>query len=94
MSEIKQINNEKNGEFEIYFEGEKAGIMTYQWENEDQFIIEHTEVDKAFAGKGLAKELVLAGVKYARENGKKIVPLCSYAKSTFDKHPELQDVLY
>ncbi|AZI34363.1 GNAT family N-acetyltransferase [Kaistella carnis] len=94
MTELKHINNEKNGAFEIYYEGQKAGEMTYKWAGKDKFIIDHTEVDKAFGGKGLAKELVFAGVQYTRENGKKIVPLCPYAKETFEKNKELQDVLF
>ena len=93
MTEIKHHNNEKNGEFEIYYEGEKAGKMTYTWAGEDKFIIDHTEVDPKFGGKGLAKPLVLAGAAYAKENNKKVIPLCPYAKSVFEKNQNIQDVL-
>lgn len=94
MTEIKHQNNEKNGAFEIYYEGGKAGEMTYKWAGEDKFIIDHTEVDPKFGGKGLAKQLVLASAAYAKENGKKVVPLCPYAKSVFDKNSDIQDVLF
>lgn len=93
MTEIKQRDNGDKGAFEIYFEGSKAGEMTYTWAGEDKFIIDHTEVDEAYSGKGLAKQLVIAGVEYAREHGKKVIPLCTYAKATIGKNPELQDVL-
>ncbi|MBU8882924.1 N-acetyltransferase [Kaistella sp. DKR-2] len=93
MTEIRQTNNEKKGVFEIYFDGKKAGEMTYTWAGEDKFIIDHTEVDEAYNGKGLAKQLVYAGVNYARKNGKKVIPLCPYAKATIAKNAELQDVL-
>ena len=93
MTEIRQTNNEKKGVFEIYFDGKKAGEMTYTWAGEDKFIIDHTEVDEAYNGKGLAKQLVYAGVNYARKNGKKVIPLCPYAKATIAKNGELQDVL-
>lgn len=93
MTEIRQTNNEKKGVFEIYFGGKKAGEMTYTWAGEDKFIIDHTEVDEAYNGKGLAKQLVYAGVNYARKNGKKVIPLCPYAKATIAKNAELQDVL-
>lgn len=93
MSEIKHSNNEKNGVFEIFVEGEKAGEMTYTWAGDDKFIIDHTEVDPKFSGQGLAKKLVVAGVGYARENAKKVIPLCPYAKSTIERNPELSDVL-
>ena len=94
MTEIKHHNNEKNGVFEIWYEGEKAGEMTYTWAGDDKLIIDHTEVDPAFGGKGLAKQLVLAGANYARENGKKVKPLCTYAKSVFDRNADLQDLLF
>ncbi|OWK73696.1 GNAT family N-acetyltransferase [Flavobacteriaceae bacterium JJC] len=93
MTEIRQTNNEKKGVFEIYFDGKKAGEMTYTWAGEDKFIIDHTEVDEAYNGKGLAKQLVYAGVDYARKNGKKVIPLCPYAKATIARNAELQDVL-
>ena len=93
MAEIKHQNNEKNGVFEIYEDGEKAGLMTYTWAGTDKFIIDHTGVDEPFNGKGYAKQLVYAGVEYAREKGIKVIPLCPYAKATIARNAELQDVL-
>ena len=60
---------------------------------EDRFIIDHTEVEEAYNGKGVGKEMLLAAVDFARKNGKTIIPLCPFAKATFQKHDELQDVL-
>lgn len=40
--------------------------MTYTWNGTDNLVIDHTQVDEAFQGKGLAKKFVEAGVKYAR----------------------------
>ena len=94
MSEIKHTNNEKNGKFEIYSEGEIAGEMTYTWAGDDKFIIDHTEVDPAISGKGLAKKLVVAGVEFARAHSKKVIPLCPYAKVTMEINAEMQEVLF
>ncbi len=93
MVEIKQTNDEKKGIFELFYDGQRAGEMTYTWAGEDKFIIEHTGVNQEFGGKGLAKQLVIAGVEFARKNHKKIIPLCPYAKATIEKNAELQDVL-
>ena len=93
MTEIKHQNNEKNGVFEIYEDGVKAGEMTYTWAGTDKFIIDHTGVDEAFNGKGYAKQLIYAGAEYAREKGIKIIPLCSFAKKTIEKTLQFQDVL-
>lgn len=91
---IEQHNTDKNGSFKAVENGQEAGLMTYVWAGPGKFIIDHTEVNEAFSGKGVGKQLVLAAVKYARDNKTKILPLCPYAKSVFDKNPDLQDVLF
>ena len=93
MVEIKHTNNESKGVFELYYDVRKAGLMTYSWAGDDKFIIDHTEVDEAYGGKGLGKDLVKAGVEYAREKNVKVIPLCPFAKKVIAKTPEFQDVL-
>ncbi|SEM68620.1 hypothetical protein SAMN05421856_105272 [Chryseobacterium taichungense] len=93
MIEVKQKNNEKNGDFEAFIDGSHAGLMTYTWAGGERFIIDHTEVEEAYNGKGVGKEMFLAAVDFARKNSKTIIPLCPFAKATFQKHEELQDVL-
>ncbi len=93
MIEVKQNNDEKHGNFEAFIDGNHAGLMTYTWAGEERFIIDHTEVEEAYNGKGVGKEMLLAAVDFARKNGKTIIPLCPFAKASFQKHEELQDVL-
>lgn len=57
-----------------------------------QFVIDHTEVSEKLKGHGAGKQLVLAAVQFARDNGLKIFPVCPFARSVFDKTPELHDV--
>jgi predicted GNAT family acetyltransferase len=53
----------------------------------------HTEVPVAFEGRGIAASLVRAAIDYARENGLKILPACSYVRVYMRHHPEAQSVL-
>jgi len=92
--EIQQINDIKRGYFEALEDGKEAGKMTYTWAGDSKFIIDHTEVSPDFNGKGVGKKLVMASVDYARANNLKIIPLCPFAKSVFDKVPEIHDVLF
>lgn len=92
--EIQQINDIKKGHFEAIEEGKEAGKMTYTWAGDSKFIIDHTEVSPDFNGKGVGKKLVIAAVDYARANNLKIIPLCPFAKSVFDKVEEIRDVLF
>lgn len=91
--EIQQVNNEHKGFFKAVEEDKQAGKMTYSWAGEAKFIIDHTEVDPAFNGRGVGKKMVMAAVTYARENNLKIIPLCPFAKSVFGKVEEIRDVL-
>ncbi|UFH31364.1 N-acetyltransferase [Chryseobacterium sp. C-71] len=93
MIEVKQNNDEKHGSFEAVIDGNRAGLMTYTWAGEDRLIIDHTEVEDAYNGKGVGKEMLIKAVEFARENNKKIIPLCPFAKATFQKNEDLRDVL-
>ncbi|SHJ47527.1 GNAT family N-acetyltransferase [Pseudozobellia thermophila] len=89
---IDQQDNGKKGSFYIEHEGERAAEMIYVWKG-DKLVIEHTEVAEALRGKGAAKKMLMEAVAYAREHKKKILPLCSYAASVFERTPEIRDVL-
>ena len=93
MITVNQTNDEKRGFFEASIDGNKAGLMTYTWAGDTRFIIDHTEVESDYNGKGVGKEMVLKAVDFARKNNLKIIPLCPFAKATFDKNPDLGDVL-
>lgn len=92
--EIKQINDTRRGYFEAIEDEKEAGKMTYTWAGDSKFIIDHTEVNEEFNGQGVGKKLVMAAVEYARTNNLKIIPLCPFAKSVFDKVEEIHDVLF
>ncbi|WP_433810382.1 GNAT family N-acetyltransferase [Flavobacterium johnsoniae] len=92
--EIQQINDTRRGYFEAVEDGKEVGKMTYTWAGDSKFIIDHTEVSPEFNGKGVGKKLVMASVEYARVNNLKIIPLCPFAKSVFDKVEEIRDVLF
>lgn len=79
--------------FYIEQEGKTVAEMTYSWAGTDKIIIDHTEVDESLKGQGAGKELVGRTIQFAREKGLKIIPLCPFAKSVFNKTPEYSDVL-
>ena len=93
MSEIQLNINDKNGCFHIDVDGKQEAMMTFVFAGEDKIIIDHTEVNPGNEGKGFGKQMVKKAVEYARENNIKIIPLCPFAKSVFDKVSEFRDVL-
>ena len=91
-----EIKHEQSASKGIFYMGEKSqpkAEMTYSKAGTDVIIIDHTEVSEELKGKGAGKQLVSAAVAYARANNIKVIPLCTFAKSVFDKVKEFRDVL-
>lgn len=93
MHAIQQEAHGAKGAFFIESEGERLAVMTYTRAGEHLVIIDHTEVDDRLRGTGAGKALVEQAVQWARGQQIKILPLCPFARSVFQKHAELRDVL-
>jgi hypothetical protein len=90
---IERIEHGSKGAFVIEVNNKRVAEMTYSIAGESLIIIDHTDVADSLRGTGAGKHLVTAAVKYAREKNNKILPLCPFAKSVFDRTPEFRDVL-
>jgi hypothetical protein len=55
--------------------------------------LHHTEVPVALEGRGIAGQLVAAALQYAKANGLRVAPYCSYVRSYMRRHPETQPLL-
>ena len=55
--------------------------------------IDHTFVDEALRGQGVAAQMMERIARSLRETGRTAIPTCSYAKKWFGQHPEYADVL-
>lgn len=54
--------------------------------------ITHTIVPPEIGGRGIASELVRFALEYAREQGLKVDPQCSYADTWMRRHPEFESL--
>lgn len=91
---ISHKDNGKNGMFYVEENGEVLAEMTYVWSGPDKLIIDHTGVSEMLKGKGVGKMLVKRAVDMAREKHIKILPICPFAKSEFEKNVDYKDVLF
>jgi predicted GNAT family acetyltransferase len=53
----------------------------------------HTGVPRALEGRGIAAQLVEAGLKWAQAEGLKVRPVCSYVLVYMKRHAEWQHLL-
>jgi uncharacterized protein len=90
---IQHLAHGSKGAFIVKENNERLAEMTYSKAGDKLIIIDHTEVSDALRGKGAGKQLVSAAVEYARKNKIKILPLCPFAKSVFERVSEFNDVL-
>lgn len=77
--------------YEILVDGKRAGLTAYR-DRDAQRVFYHTEVDDAFAGQGLASQLVTQALTDVRNSGKRIVPVCPYVAKYLKKHDEFADI--
>ena len=54
--------------------------------------IDHTIVPSEIGGRGIAGALMKTALDYARAEGLKVIPACSYAAAYLVKHPEYEDL--
>lgn len=92
--QIQQKQDGNKGAFYVEEHGTILAEMTYSMTGTELMIIDHTEVSDELRGKNVGYQLVHTAVEYARTNHIKILPLCPFAKSVFDKKgAEFADVL-
>ena len=77
--------------YEILVDGKRAGLTAYR-DRGEQRVFFHTEVDDAYAGQGLASQLVQQALTDVRAAGKRIVPVCSYVAAFLKRHEEFADI--
>jgi predicted GNAT family acetyltransferase len=92
MTEIVHERAGHRGAFVWLQDGKRLAEMTYTVAG-TRVIIDHTDVDSALRGSGAGAKLVAAAVQWARAENARLLPLCPFARSVFDKTPDYADVL-
>jgi predicted GNAT family acetyltransferase len=85
------VDNSERHRFEQEEDG-KLVFASYRMRN-GAYALVHVEADPDLRGKGAAGRFMTALTTYARENGLKLVPLCSYARAWFQRHPDAANLL-
>jgi len=85
--------SEPDSTFDLTIDGDKRGYLDYSLPDASTMAIHFVEVDPELRGTGMGERLVAAAVDWARVNGRRIVPRCSFARAVLTRTPAYQDVL-
>ena len=88
---ISVIHNEAEQSYEATVDG-LVSVCEYELAD-NRMVFTHTMVPPELRGRGIAEELVRAGLADARAKGLKVVPACSYVAVFIRRHPEFQDLV-
>lgn len=92
LSPVNDVrNNETESRFECTVDG-KVSVIEYE-SSPGKIIFTHTEVPEELSGRGIAKDMVVAALKHARDKKLRVVPLCSYVATYIERHPEYADLV-
>jgi len=79
-------DNRAESRFEVTVDGAVAELIYRRRAN--RLVLIHTEVPARLEGHGLGGSLVKAAVERAVSEGLTVVPLCPFARSWLERHPE------
>jgi predicted GNAT family acetyltransferase len=83
---LQVVDNQAASRFEVAAEDGVAELIYRK--NGNRLVLVHTEVPAALGGRGIGGQLVRAAVDKAVETGMTVVPLCPYARSWLERHPD------
>lgn len=90
--DIQHKEHGKRGAFFIEQDGEWIAEMTYVRSGENEFTIDHTEIDESLRGRGIGYDLIEKAVEFARAENLKIKATCPFAKKVLERSEEYDDV--
>ena len=94
MSDVTVTNNPQENRYEATVDGALAGFAEYQLTDE-LVVMTHTEVDRAFEGRGVGGALARFALDDIRGQGTRtVLPICPFIKAWIVKHPDYADLQY
>ena len=82
-------HNAAASRYEIELDGHLA-VAEYVLEGDGRMVFTHTFVPPELRGRGLAEKLVRRALGDAGEQGRRVVPACSYVAAFIARHAEFK----
>jgi len=92
MTQAGEVTHDRRKRrFELEEDGHK-GFLTYNLAD-GAVVFTHTIVPPEMEGRGIGSRIVRAGLDFARAEGLKVVPQCSFVRGYIERHPEHGDLV-
>ena len=72
--------------------GGKTAYITYRELDPQLLDLDHTYVPQERRGGGIASQLTVRALEYARERGFRVVPSCPFVAAYIERHPEYREL--
>lgn len=72
---------------------QEAGEMVWSTVDKQTIQVDHTLVNEAYRGQGIAQQLMTEMVAHGRSQQLKVIPVCPFVKKQFAINEEYQDIL-
>jgi len=90
--DLSIVNNMTLNRYEVYVGPTLAGFTDYHAQP-GLVTLKHTEVDRAFEGRGIGSSLVAGALDDIRERGDSVLPICPFVRAYLQRHPEYADMI-
>lgn len=70
----------------------KAAYISYRRLDGRVLELDHTYVPRESRGGGIASQLTVRALEYAREHGYRVVPSCPFVAAYIERHPEYREL--
>ncbi len=90
--EVEVVDDPERLRYELRVGGGVAGFIAYRREP-GAVVLVHTEVDRAYEGRGLGSRLVKGALDDVRARGLGVAPLCPFVALYLRRHPEEADLV-
>jgi predicted GNAT family acetyltransferase len=91
-SEPQISDNPSRERYELRLGENVIGSIDYYTE-ESAVVLTHTDVDRAFEGRGYGSRLISGALDDIRARGLSVVPVCPFVRSYLGQHPEYEDLV-
>jgi len=92
MAEIQIDHHPERNRFEALAGRTHLGRLEYELRG-NVVVLLHTEVEPEAEGRGVGSSLVRTGLDWARDEGRKVDPVCPFVAGWLERHPEYTELL-